>query len=336
MAKTKQGKKKAKNGKRKSKTGAAQQQQRAPQNPGSSNRRKIVGGKPSSMHNAMKNSKALHELVCSVTDPFCYKARLAKWPDGQGGGTLAMQVRGRQPLSPIGTSGGQWAQFTCDLPFSILVPASFAFPTWTLAANYSTVNMADFVTYTGAYRIVTAGIVIRNTAPATTSSGTVLIPKLSKQYPISSTPSQGLMVGSEVQEFPVYPGMEISCIFKTSGNTSRSFVPQNTSTTIVNGSNWETIQVELLNSSVANPAIALDIEYVYNVEIQLAPGSASLHEFVPPSAPHVPTVVTASSAVINKATTILEGGMKSAGEHILGKVEDFFSSAGTDLLAMLF
>lgn len=318
-----------------------EQQKRAPYKPGTSNRRVVQAAAssntPAGSLNAMKKSKAMHEMVCSVSDPFCYKARLAKWPDGQGGGTLAMQLRSRQTLTVFSASAaGNLIQFTGDLPFSILEVAAFASPTYTLNPTISSAGVADFITYAGAYRIVTWGIVIRNVAPATTSSGTVIVRKLSKQFPISATPNRGLMQGSEVQEFPVYPGMEVSVIAKTAGNNARSFVAQNTNTTVVNGGNWETIQVELLNSSVAAGAVALDIEYVYNVEIQLNPNNASMHEFIPPSAPHVPAVITASNAVINKATTVIEGGMRSAGEHILGKVEDFFASAGTDLLAMLF
>lgn len=282
-------------------------------------------------------AKSVHEQVCAVTDPFCYKARCAKWPDGQGAGTVAFQIRGRTTLGNVLAvyTTGNMIQFTGDLPYSNLTPTSATSTTFTMATNYNiTAGTVDFVQYAAKYRIVSWGIIIRNVLPANSAQGTVIVRKISSQATPTQVINNASMYGSEVTEVPLYPGMECTVIAKTAGNTGRAFVAQNTNSTIVNGSNWDTIQVEILNGPTL--PTCLDIEYVYNVEFQLTTGNLGLHQFVPPSAPSVPKIMAASTAVTNKATTIVEGGVKAIGQHVLSQVEDFFSQAGEDLLAALF
>lgn len=322
----------------KAKNAAIQQEQknRPPLGNAANTRRSIVPKGPANNAAIMKSSKALHEAVCSVTDPFCYKARLAKWPDGQGGGTLAMQIRGRMSHTAMAGAGGNFTQFGGMLPFAYMSAASVAAGAYTMPAAWTTVNAADFVSYCGTYRIVTWGIIIRNTQPATSTSGTVIIRKVTNPVATAGTQIAASMYGAEVTEVPVYAGMETSIIAKPMGNVPRNFVAQNAANPATNNTGWDFIQVETINNTSTAGLVLLDIEYVYNVEITLLPAFHTLHEFIPPSAPAIPVVSTAASAVINKATTIVEGGVKAIGSHVLEKVEDFFSTAGTDLLGMLF
>jgi hypothetical protein len=281
--------------------------------------------------------KSVHEQVCAVTDPFCYKARCAKWPDGQGNGTVGYQIRGRQVLVTVAagdtTSGA--IQFTGDLPFSVLKALTISAGTITWAATYSgTPGGLDFLNFASKYRIVSWGVVVRNTLPANTAQGSVILRKLTTQFIPGSTQASASMYGAEVSEYSLYPGAEYTMISKPTGTAARAFSAQNTGSTLVNGGSWDAIQVEAFNA--APNTTVCDIELVYNVEFQLVTSQLSLHEFIPPSAPHVPKIVEASSAVVNKATTIIEGGIKAVGQHVLSHVEDFFSSAGEDLLGLLF
>jgi hypothetical protein len=340
MPRNKKNNKKSNPNKKNQKSKAAKAQAdvkaRPPYKSGANNRRSIMPRATSNtMSNSIKSSKAVHEMVCSVTDPFCYKARLAKWPDGQGGGTLAMQIRGRAPLLNLGTAGGNLIQFAGMLPYAYFNAASFATSTYTMSSTWFTVAAPDFAVYASTYRIVTWGIIIRNVQPANTASGTVIIRKLTRPADTGTTQPQGSMYGSEVTEVPIYPGMETSVVAKPSGNVSRNFASQNVPNGSTTNTGWDFIQVEVLNNSGAAATIVLDVEYVYNVEVTLFSTYQSMHEFIPPSAPANAVVTSAASAVINKASTIVEGGVKAIGSHVLSKVEDFFEAAGTDLLAML-
>lgn len=282
--------------------------------------------------------RSVHQKVCGITDPFCIHARGAKWPDGQGAGTAPFQIRGRLSVNTGITNNvnSNLFQFSGDLPYALLTPLSNSATIWTMNATYTDVTSStNFTTYFQYYRIVSWGIIVRNILPATTSQGTVLIRKLNRGQVVSGQIVNATMYGSEVQEYPVFPGMEISVIAKTQGNIARSFQGFNTNTTIVNAPNWDTIQVELLNGAASTNGV-LDIEYVYNVEGQLAASQAVLHEFIPPSAPKLPAITNAADTVLNKATSIVEGGIKTVGSTILGHVENFFEQAGTDLLASLF
>jgi hypothetical protein len=322
----------------KTKNAANQQEQKArpPYANAANTRRSIVPKGAANNSNLVRSSKALHETVCSVTDPFCYKARLAKWPDGQGGGTLAMQIRGRMSHTAMAGAGGNLTQFAGMLPYSYMSAASVAAGTYTMPAAWTAVNAADFIAYCGTYRIVTWGIIIRSTQPATSTSGTVIIRKLTTPVATAGTQVAASMYGAEVTEVPVYAGMETSIIAKPMGNVPRNFVAQNAANPATNNTGWDFIQVETINNTSTAGLVLLDIEYVYNVEITLLSAYQTLHEFIPPSAPAIPLVTTAASAVINKASTIVEGGVKTIGSHVLEKVEDFFSQAGTDLLGMIF
>lgn len=305
---------------------------RAPYKPSANSRKPIVSGRKQPV------PRSVHEKVCGITDPFCIHARGAKWPDGQGAGTAPFQIRGRLSINTGITNNvnSNLYQFSGDLPYALLSPSANSGSIWTMNAAYTDVtSQTNFATYFSYYRIVSWGIIVRNVLPATTSQGTIIVRKLSRGVTPGAQQNNSIMYGTEVQEFPVFAGMELSMIAKTQGNTARAFVALNTTTTVVNGSNWDTIQVELINGA-ANTNGVLDVEYVYNIEGQLALSQAVLHEFIPPSAPKLPQLTNAADTVLNKATSIVEGGIKNVGSTILSHVENFFEQAGTDLLASLF
>jgi hypothetical protein len=306
---------------------------RAPYTPGQNQKVAVRRGNPLS-----RVKQSVHQKACGISDPFCIHARCAKWPDGQGAGTVAFQIRGRRQMATNTTNwvNGALTQFTGDLPFSYLTTTTNDGSNWTMAAAYVDLTVGTgFTTYADSYRIVSWGVIVRNVQPATNAQGTVIVRKLNTQLIPSATFANANMYGGEVAEYPVYPGMEIAVIGKTQGNSSRSFIPQNTSTTISNGKYWDTIHIELVNG-YASASTVLEVEYVYNVEFQVKTSQIAIHEFVPQSAPIVPHLTNAANTVMTKGASILEGGVQKAGAAVLSRVEDFFEQAGTDLLAALF
>jgi hypothetical protein len=267
------------------------------------------------------------EGVCSVTDPFCLHARNSKWPDGQGGGTLAYQVRGHRQVSTLAHGGLLDFSFS-SLPYGWLPNASYAAGVYTLNATYGqTPGSSYFASYADTYRITSWGIVIRNLLPASTASGFVTISKFNDVPTVSSTMVAGDAYGSDVTSYPLCAGFQVTVIGKPLGGTARNFGLQNTnSTELKNG--WDVIKVEVIGASAS--ASVIDIEYVYNVEFTLATANIGLHQFTKPDAPHATHTIAASSKVINSMSTIVEGGIEQAGEHFLklasNAVEDIFST----------
>jgi len=336
MAKKKNQKKTNNNNKKKTKTQksiSTDPRNRAPFAPGQNQRVAVRRGNPT-----VAIRQNVHQRACGITDPFCIHARCAKWPDGQGAGTVAFQIRGRRQMATNTTNwvNGSILQMTGDLPYAGLTSASNDGTNWTMAAAYVDLTTGtSFSTFASSYRIVSWGAIVRNVQPATNAQGTVIIRKMSTQIVPSGTIGNAGMYGGEVAEYPVYPGMEITIVGKTNGNTARSFVAQNTSTTKVNGGNWDTVHIELVNGYNTTSTV-LEVEFVYNVEFQVLVAQAGIHEFIAQSAPLQPHLTNAANTVMNKASSVIEGGVKKAGDTILSHVEDFFSQAGTDLLAALF
>lgn len=263
---------------------------------------------------------AFKEAVCAITDPFCYRARNAKYPDGRGGGTLAMQIRGHSTMSTGTTNylSGSIAVFQGCLPFAQISGSTNNGTTWTLAAGYGNITGAtNFTTYCNTYRIVSWGVVVRNLLPAQTAQGYIIIRKLSKAPAGGATITNANTYGSEVVTYPVYAGQEIAVVSKPSGVDSTSFQAQNFTNTVTPG--WDCICIELVGGpSTVN---ALDVEFVYNVEMTLADSQSTLHEFIPPDAGPNQKVTQVASHIQSKVSSVVEGGIDKFGAHVLQKVE---------------
>jgi len=277
--------------------------------------------KPPKLRLEPARKKNIHEGICSITDPFCYHAKNAKLPDGQGGGTLAFQVRAH--YSPGGITGATGSITYCgaNLPYGFLDATSYAAGNFTMLSVYSNVggNVANFSAYAQMFRIVSWGIIVRNTLPALTAQGMITISKMSSMPPVSSVEAAMQETGSELTSYPICAGTEISVIGKPSGGSSKMFTAQNTTTTLP-GVGWDVIKVEVSNTGVA--ATTIDIEFYYNVEIQLKEANVGLHQFIRPDAPSAPQTIAASTTVMSKMGSIIEGGAARAGKVVLSHAED--------------
>jgi hypothetical protein len=323
------GKKKAKNGARKAKSN--NQPKNKQTRSGVADSMAVVRKPQGQMDKSAKLGAV--ESVCSITDPFCRKARLAKWPDGQGGGSVAYQIRGHQQFVSY-ANGTNVVYVAGGLPYGLIQAASTV-GGYTLQGAYSLVpGSPSFVTYADTFRITSWGIIVRNILPALTASGFVTISKQSDMPPVSAVIPSGEVFGSDVMSAPVSAGMQLSAISKPLGGLSRVFATQNTGTTETRG--WEVLKIELQGAPAS--LTCLDIEFVYNVEFTLAAANIGFHQFAKPDAPHNPTAITAASHVTNNISTLIEGGVEAVGKAVLSQAESTLTtlaSKGMGWLAAL-
>jgi hypothetical protein len=273
------------------------------------------------------------EQLCSVTDPFCYKARNSKWPDGLGAGTMTLQVRSHQGMQVLGTAGVGIGYFSAALPFNGYqassqsggAGATYTFP----AANAEVGGDANFKLFTQNFRVVSWGAIIRNILPALTAQGFMSVSKVNTAPALSSTSELvGTTYGSEVQTVPLQAGTQVTVIGRPIGVEARQFVPQSTSTSVLTGTGWDIIKVEIFGGPATNNLVCLDVEFVYNVEIQVTDVYTPMLQMAPPNAPNKPQVVKASTDVFQNIGTIIEGGVEQVGAKVV-------KSAGSAIENML-
>jgi len=273
------------------------------------------------------------EQLCSVTDPFCYKARNSKWPDGLGNGTMTLQVRGHQGFQVLGTAGVGIGYFTGALPYNGYqavsqdggTPAKYTMA----AANAEVAGDANFKLFTQNYRVVSWGVIIRNILPALTAQGFMTISKVNTAPALSSAVEVvGTQYGSEVVTVPLQAGTQVTAIGKPIGVEARQFVVQNGSATAITGSGWDVIKIEIFGGPATNNLVCLDLEFVYNVEIQVTDVYTPMLQMAPPLAPNKPQVVKASTDVFKGIGTIIEGGVEQVGAKVI-------KSAGSAIEDML-
>jgi len=271
---------------------------------------------------------SIHESVCQITDPFCAKAKGSKWPDGLGGCTMAMQLRAHVPYSSL-SNGGRLVYASASLPYGILDSDVYGSGYYTQNATYSSSTLGNsFTTYAATYRIVSWGIIVRNMLPALTSSGYVMISRITTMPAISSTESPGVVFGSEVSTHPLYAGSELVIIGRPIGTEARKFVPLSTTTTINTG--WDVIKIEVVGAPASTTGV-IDLEFIYNVEFTLPDAQLTLHQFVKVERPNAPKAIEASNLILNRIADVSNKGIESFGKSVLNAaetaVEDLLSSA---------
>lgn len=279
-----------------------------------------IGGPQKPLH----GKTAISEAVCAITDPFCPRAKNAKWPDGMGGNTMTMQIRYHRIVNS--STAGTLCYCSAQLPYAYLPYGTYSAPNFTMNVAYDDVTSGtNFTTYAETYRVVTWGVIIRNLQPALTASGYVTISRISTMPGEGTVIAAGQVNGAQVETHPIFAGQEIHVIGKTQGTSSRVFQPQNTTTTTTTG--WEVIKVE--TTGVPASSAILDIEFVYNVEFTLPQSQVALHQFVQPVVPAAPKAIEAANVVHSRINSVVAGGVDKVGTLVM-------KSAGTvveDILA---
>lgn len=280
------------------------------------------------------SAHSMKEAVCAITDPFCPKAKNAKWPDGQGGGTLTMQIRSHVVMNTgLGSTTNQGMSLaTGSLPYGLLATGNVTGGNWVCSATLTnTTAGSNFSTYCQRYRIVSWGIIVRNLLPALTASGYVTITRQTTMPLVSDNQIPvGSLNGSQVETHPICAGMEIYIIGKPQGNTARQFVSETTNVSTNTG--WDTIKIEVTG---AGSDKAIDIEYVYNVEFEIEVSNFGLSAFVTPVVPVAPKAIEAANLVSTRANTIMATSVDKVasfiGSHAETAIDDVLSTMATFL-----
>lgn len=276
------------------------------------------------------------EKVCAVTDPFCYQAKGSKWPDGNGSSSLPFQLRGHFQYNTL-ASGNSIFYITPSLNYSLLGAVSYSGPNYTMAT--SLINNPGMPTgvlnLISEYRIVTAGVVLRNLPSAMNTSGFITITRMSSQPNAGATVPSGGVYGVQSVTHPLQAGMEVPVIFRSLGNVARDFLP----TTLVSGSNpsqsagWDTIQVEILGGLASTAT--LDIEFVYNVEIQLTTANEFIQSIVPVTAPSSPTIVKMADKAAIPLADLAHKSVQSFGKTAVKLIGSFFGPVASSVVSAL-
>ncbi len=223
------------------------------------------------------------EKVCSLSDPFCVVAKGAKWPDGNGASSMVGQVRGHITVNSD-AAGAALVHVTPALNYTF-ISGTLVAGTWTTSATlFATPGIAAITTYLNEYRLVTAGIVIRNVPAALVAQGFVQVTRMGRFPGVSTTIGAGESYGVSTSTHPITTGMEIPVIFRPLGNEARNFLAPNTSNTVI-PNYWDTIKIELIGGPASN-AYCLDIEVIYNLEFTLNSSYVTLQSYAPVHAPN--------------------------------------------------
>jgi len=254
------------------------------------------------------------ETVCSIVDPFCTKARGAKWFDGMGESTIPFQVRGH--ISGVAvTGGGAIYGFTPGVSTTYFYQASLIGGTYTWGAAYGGAPGVGFiVTNCSAYRVVTAGLIIRNVLPALTAGGYIIVTRVPKLALLGATQAAGNVYAVEVATHPIVSGMEIPVLFRPLGSSSRSFTAFEPLNTTYPGGQFDAIQIEMVGAPVG---VCLDFEIVYNIECLVNEVNASLLQLVPVTAPSNPLVVSMANQASAALSDLTYTSVKAIGSSAL-------------------
>jgi hypothetical protein len=271
--------------------------------------------------------------VCSVTDPFCPAAKNSKWPDGTSGNTMTQQFRGNVN---IGTDAAGYAAFgfAAAAPFGYLKTATIVGttpPVATWPAAYTTYQASSILaTYGQDVRIVSAGVVIRSVASATTSSGLATFGTVGSFPAPSSTMNLGTELYDAVAIKAIQPGMEFSWVSMARGSSARTFAAQSTSTVITH--DWTSLIIEVSGGPISTNV--LNCEWFINVEFNLGVGAA-IAPLATANPPRIGSAESAVSMVHQSLGGLIEGGVATVEKMVTDHATKAIASLMNDPFAAL-
>jgi len=314
---------------------------KGPSNSGITTAVRKVGTIPRAVRNTSRMSMV--QKVCSITDPFCPGAKGMKYPDGQGGNTLAMQLRGHySPLTDatgnvfISIHAALWNNLivTNTLSSGNYIGSATGAPYASTTQSYSsTFVVGNQPVFLGNYRVVSAGVILRNLLSANTAQGYCIVQKRSTPLlGAAFTYPSGDMNGTEVETFSLAAGAEMCMVFKPQGTESRVFqapVPSNQAalTSVLPNTGWDYITIDAQGCPVSSSPI--DVEYVYNIEFTIVNTQDALAQLIPKEAPSNPKMIAASTHVVSTAGSLF----KDTASNIGSKMEKYAANALDDLVS---
>lgn len=246
--------------------------------------------------------------TCSITNPFCPAARGAKWPDGTTGNTMTQQLRGNV-IMRSDANGYLYMQFCAAAPFGYLETGAITggggspivATTKTTYTTYASTSL--LATYANAYRVVSAGCIVRCVASATDASGVATF-GTSGVTPTNSAITLGLTYYQECAIKAIQPGLEFSWIAAPLGTTAHEF--SGLSTGSVMNNDWTALTIEISGAKASTNL--LNVEYFINVEFTLSSGQA-IAQLASPNPPQNTIVTSSHSKIQSTLGTLIEGGV---------------------------
>jgi len=257
-------------------------------------------------------STAMVEMVCSLSDPFCQHAKGSKWPDGFGEATMTAQLRGHQTMI-TNSSGNDIRYISPTIQYGIMTAASYTNPNFTLTANYSATAGYNIVSpYINTYRVVSAGIIVRNICPALTAGGYIILTRQASMPAPSILVASGSVQGVDSATHSICAGMEVPIIFRELGTSSRTFVAPGVTSTTYTPNGWDVVSIEIAGAPASTNM--LDIEYVYNIEFTLLPANVGLQQFLPVSGPSNSMAANVANKVSSTLSSLAYHGVEHFGK----------------------
>lgn len=242
------------------------------------------------------------EKICSLSDPFCDHARGAPWPDGNGFAAGPYAIRNHVQVSSLSNGGALTYITPINVPACTLLAGTWTGTQYTTDATYTSIPGYNFSTYFTTYRVVTAGIVIRNLSSVMNTQGYLIISRLTAPPTFSTNVAPGVVINPQVLTYPIVPGMEIPVLHRPIGADSRNFVVFSSASTQIVDPHWDIIKIEVVGAAAS--AVCIDIEIYYNYEMQLTANS--------PLAPLLNKVGTADPALMQASSAVSSELAKTA------------------------
>jgi hypothetical protein len=277
----------------------------------------------------------LVESICAVTDPFCQMAKGAKWPDGLSEGSLPAQIRGHLPLASLGNGGN--LIFLFPAVSTGYLPALSHGVGYLMASSYALAPGNTVVApYAQNYRIVSAGVIIRNVCPALNTGGYMILTRLATVPAVSTTIADGNVYGVETATHALCAGMEVPVTFRPLGSSSRAFSPI-AGGAVYPASGFDCVSVELVGCP--NTTTMIDIEFVFNVEFTLTEANIGLQQFLPVVAPENPMMVKIANQASTTLSSLAHTGVEAFGRAAVSAIGKrvaayFMGPAGAMALAI--
>lgn len=273
-----------------------------------------------------------HKQTCALVDPFCDHAKAARMPDGLGSGTVTYQVRGFTSFATL-AHGGRLFYYGGQLPYGLLLADTYAAGSYTCNASQQLLpGSTTFSTYASKYRIVSWGVIIRNSAPALSASGSLIITKLASMPSPGAVVPEGQILGSEVEVHNLNASTVVAMIGKPAGSGYKVFQAPNTSTT--EADIWQAYKVEILGAAT-DTTNKITVEIVYNVEFTLLDAQQGINQFITQSVPANPAAVQAASRVQNSTPSIFSKGVDVATKYLANQASLALTNLASEGLDML-
>jgi hypothetical protein len=241
---------------------------------------------------------------CALLNPFDDNCKGCKWPDGNNGRSIPVQVRATTTLT-TNAAGYGFIQFTPTVPYGFVGTASVG-STYTLG-NTGTYTVPTFFSNFAQYRIVCWGIKISVISSVPNTQGKMILSTISAPLATGTTYTSGTMDASSVESVPLSTGREVVWVSKRTG--AATFVNAVNSPGTIEYNNFTSLIVDVYGAVPST--VVLDFEYSINLEGILNTASSGLSHLAPKDPPANGKLTDAVSKAAEKIPNIVEGGINT-------------------------